>query len=151
MRVGDEKDPDEADTVGATTLRKEHVKITDDAIEFDFLGKDSVRWRETIKAVGQDEQFRLNLKEFTDKISPKDEIFTGITSRHVNMYFSGIVDGLSAKVFRTYLASTVVSKYLKNVGNISDKSPNRKDLSCKTCKPRGCKDVQSQTNDSKNF
>ncbi len=25
MRVGDEKDPDEADTVGATTLRKEHV------------------------------------------------------------------------------------------------------------------------------
>ena len=29
MRVGDEKDPDEADTVGATTLRKEHIKITD--------------------------------------------------------------------------------------------------------------------------
>jgi len=28
MRVGDEKDPDEADTVGATTLRKEHIKIT---------------------------------------------------------------------------------------------------------------------------
>ena len=25
MRVGDEKDPDEADTVGATTLRKEHI------------------------------------------------------------------------------------------------------------------------------
>jgi len=32
MRVGDEKDPDEADTVGATTLRKEHIKITSDAI-----------------------------------------------------------------------------------------------------------------------
>ena len=31
-----------------------------------------------------------------------------------------------AKVFRTYLASTVVSKYLKNVGNISDKSPIEK-------------------------
>ena len=27
MRVGDEKDPDEADTVGAITLRAEHVKI----------------------------------------------------------------------------------------------------------------------------
>ena len=26
MRVGDEKDEDEADTVGATTLRVEHVK-----------------------------------------------------------------------------------------------------------------------------
>ena len=65
-RVGDEKDPDEADTVGATTLRKEHVKITS-AIEFDFLGKDSVRWRETVKAVGHDEQFRLNLKNLRDK------------------------------------------------------------------------------------
>ena len=31
-----------------------------------------------------------------------------------------------SKVFRTYLASTVVSKYLKNVGNISDKSPIEK-------------------------
>ena len=39
MRVGDEKDPDEADTVGATTLRKEHIKITTNTIEFDFLGK----------------------------------------------------------------------------------------------------------------
>jgi len=38
MRVGDEKDPDEADTVGATTLRVEHVKITDKTIELDCLG-----------------------------------------------------------------------------------------------------------------
>ena len=52
MRVGDEKDPDEADTVGATTLRKEHIKLTENAIEFDFLGKDGVRWRETIPAEG---------------------------------------------------------------------------------------------------
>jgi len=42
MRVGDEKDPDEADTVGATTLRKEHIKLSGNTIEFDFLGKDSV-------------------------------------------------------------------------------------------------------------
>jgi DNA topoisomerase-1 len=37
MRVGDEKDPEEADTVGATTLRKEHINLTPDAIEFDFF------------------------------------------------------------------------------------------------------------------
>ena len=42
MRVGDEKDPDEADTVGAITLRKEHIKIEGDTLHFDFLGKDSV-------------------------------------------------------------------------------------------------------------
>ena len=44
MRVGDEKDPDEADTVGAITLRAEHIKIEGDILHFDFLGKDSVRW-----------------------------------------------------------------------------------------------------------
>jgi len=54
MRVGDEKDPEEADTVGATTLRKEHIKLTGKAIEFDFLGKDCVRWQETVPAEGQD-------------------------------------------------------------------------------------------------
>ena len=54
MRVGDEKDPEEADTVGATTLRKEHIKLTGDTIEFDFLGKDSVRWQETVQAKGHD-------------------------------------------------------------------------------------------------
>ncbi|MDI1495230.1 MAG: DNA topoisomerase I B [Cenarchaeum symbiont of Oopsacas minuta] len=126
MRVGDEKDPDEADTVGATTLRKEHVKIMPDAIKFDFLGKDSVRWRETIKVEGRDKQFHTNLKELTDKISLKDEIFGDITSRHVNAYFSSIVDGLSAKVFRTYLASTVVTKYLKKIDDISKKTPIEK-------------------------
>ena len=50
MRVGDEKDPDEADTVGAITLRKEHIKIVGDTLHFDFLGKDSVRWVKEYKA-----------------------------------------------------------------------------------------------------
>ena len=126
MRVGDEKDPDEADTVGATTLRKEHIKITSDAIEFDFLGKDSVRWQETVKAVGDDKQFQENLKKLIEKKKPSDEIFHNITSRDVNKYFSGIVKGLTAKVFRTYQATTVVKNYLKEHDNMKGKSDNEK-------------------------
>ncbi|AFS81358.1 2-alkenal reductase [Candidatus Nitrosopumilus koreensis AR1] len=126
MRVGDEKDPEEADTVGATTLRKEHIKITSDAIEFDFLGKDSVRWQETVKAEGQDKQFQENLKKLVEKKKPKDEIFHDITSRHVNAYYSSIVKGLTAKVFRTYLATTVVKDYLKEHDNMKGKSDNEK-------------------------
>ncbi len=126
MRVGDEKDPDEADTVGATTLRKEHVTITKDAIEFDFLGKDSVRWKEKMSIIGHDKQFRDNLKKLIQSKKPSDEIFDSITSRHVNAYYSSIVKGLSAKVFRTYLATTVVKKYLKEHDNIKSKSPNTK-------------------------
>jgi len=126
MRVGDEKDPDEADTVGATTLRKEHIKLTENAIEFDFLGKDSVRWKETIPAEGYDKQFYNNLKEFIINKKEDEEIFDGITSRHVNAYYSTIVKGLSAKVFRTYLASSVVSKYLRSHDDIKSKSDMKK-------------------------
>ena len=126
MRVGDEKDPDEADTVGATTLRKEHIKITAKTIEFDFLGKDSVRWQETVVAEGHDKQFHENIKKIIEKKKPKDEIFEDITSRHVNQYYSGIVKGLTAKVFRTYLATAVVRKYLVEHDNIKGKTANEK-------------------------
>ena len=126
MRVGDEKDPEEADTVGATTLRKEHIKLNNNSIEFDFLGKDSVRWKETIPAEGQDKQFYDNLKEFISNKKENEEIFDGITSRHVNAYYSTIVKGLSAKVFRTYLASSVVSKYLRNHDDIKSESDMKK-------------------------
>ena len=126
MRVGDEKDPDEADTVGATTLRKEHIKLDNNSIEFDFLGKDSVRWKETIPAEGQDKQFYDNLKEFISNKKENEEIFDGITSRHVNAYYSTIVKGLSAKVFRTYLASSIVSKYLRSHDDIKSESNMKK-------------------------
>ena len=126
MRVGDEKDPEEADTVGATTLRKEHVKLNGDSIEFDFLGKDSVRWQETVPAIGHDKQFHDNLKELVSKKKDSDEIFDEITSRHVNLYYSGVVKGLTAKVFRTYLASSVVTKYLRENGDIKKSTPAEK-------------------------
>ena len=126
MRVGDEKDPEEADTVGATTLRKEHINITPDAIEFDFLGKDSVRWQETVPAKGHDEQFHENLKNIIQNKKPKDDIFDGITSRHVNVYYSSIVPGLTAKVFRTYLATNVVKNYLKDHDSLKGKTANEK-------------------------
>ena len=126
MRVGDEKDPDEADTVGATTLRKEHIKLTNNAIEFDFLGKDCVRWKETIPAEGQDKQFYDNLKEFVSNKKESEEIFDSITSRHVNAYYSTIVKGLSAKVFRTYLASSVVTKYLRECENVASETKMKK-------------------------
>ncbi len=126
MRVGDEKDPEEADTVGATTLRKEHIKITPSSIEFDFLGKDSVRWQETIPAEGYDKQFQKNLQEFLTEKKPKDDVFEEITSRHVNSYLGTIVKGLTAKVFRTYLSTKVVKEYLKKHDDVKDKSENEK-------------------------
>jgi len=45
LRVGNEKSEDEADTVGCCSLRVEHINMKEGFIvEFDFLGKDSMRY-----------------------------------------------------------------------------------------------------------
>ena len=126
MRVGDEKGEDEADTVGATTLRREHVKTTADAVHLDFLGKDSVRWRETIAATGDDARFRDNMERIVADKAPKDQLFDGINSSRVNAYYSQIVPGLSAKVFRTYLASQVVAEYLRGHDDLAGETAHKK-------------------------
>ena len=62
MRVGDEKDPDEADTVGAITLRDEHINIEGDKVTFDFLGKDIVRWVKTVQGTSRSHQKPLRIQ-----------------------------------------------------------------------------------------
>jgi len=115
MRVGDEKDEDEADTVGASTLRVEHIKFNPDNIEFDFLGKDSVRWEKKIMFSDAGSAFIKNMKEFTQNKKPTELVFHNIDSRHVNEFFSKCSKGLTAKVFRTYHATNTLADYLKNV------------------------------------
>jgi len=109
IRVGDEKDPDEADTIGASTLRPEHVCFNGDGtVTFDFLGKDSVR--HTMKAELPPKVLE-NLREF--KSIAKSSLFEGVDSNHVSEFLDEVVKGLSAKVFRTYYATQAVEKNLK--------------------------------------
>src|SRR5437667_7238213 len=112
MRVGDEKEEDEADTVGASTLRVEHLKFLPKAIEFDFLGKDSVRWEKTLELDGTDSPIRRNLQEFSSGKKPEDLVFDGITSEGVNRFLGKGMRGLTAKVFRTHHATETVQTYL---------------------------------------
>lgn len=109
LRVGDEKDPDEADTVGATTLRPEHVRFDAKGMTtFDFLGKDAVRW---VKQVSLPDAVVNNLREFIN--DSKSTIFEGVSGDKVTDFLSEIMPGLSAKVFRTFHASNVVDESLK--------------------------------------
>ena len=102
MRVGDEKDEDEADTVGASTLRVEHVNLRGDEANFDFLGKDSVAWSKSEKVPPS---VARNLREFTEGKKPEEEIFHNVNSGMVNQFLSTIVPGATAKVFRTHHAT----------------------------------------------
>jgi len=109
MRVGDEKDEDEADTVGASTLRVEHVKLKGNLAEFKFLGKDSVAWHKS-------EELPLsvvrNLSEFISGKKPDEDIFHNVSSSAVNQFLSSVVRGATAKVFRTYHATARAKEVL---------------------------------------
>ena len=104
IRVGDEKDPDEADTVGASTLRKEHITINGDGtVSFNFLGKDSVPHIFTTKLP---DNVIANLEEFSKNTD--SSLFDGVGSTQVSEFLDEVMTGLSAKVFRTLYASDAV-------------------------------------------
>jgi DNA topoisomerase-1 len=130
MRVGDEKDPDEADTVGASTLRVEHIRFPSHqgikSIEFNFLGKDSVPWQKSLEINSRDtEALYLNMELFMKGKKPNEQIFDGITSAKVNSFLRTIdqknVPGLTAKVFRTYIATQIVKEALARPPILVDK------------------------------
>lgn len=122
MRVGDEKDPEEADTVGASTLRVEHITFKEDKdgrklIEFNFLGKDSVPWQKIVKVTSEDTiGLYNNLKTLMQGRERTSQIFEGITSSKVNAFLRSIdsknLPGLTAKVFRTFVTTNVVRETL---------------------------------------
>jgi len=102
MRVGDEHEADEANTVGATTLRKEHMKIEGNKL---FL----VRWEKELLLPNE---VKSNLIEFLQK--SKSEVFDGINSNHVSKFLSEILEGCTAKVFRTYAACKTFRTFLES-------------------------------------
>ena len=121
FRVGDEKDEDEADTVGASTLRPEHITFNGDGtVTFDFLGKDSVRHNLCVEVP---QQVIDNLKEFSSDIDKP--LFEEVDSKHVSVFLDEVKEGLSAKVFRTHYASTAVETKL-NRTKVSPEDPEYK-------------------------
>ncbi|KAH9809408.1 hypothetical protein DFH28DRAFT_989866 [Melampsora americana] len=112
LRAGNEKGDDEADTVGCCSLRYEHLTLEPPStVTFDFLGKDSIRFFNTVQV---DEAVFRNLKIF--KKEPKtigDMIFDRLTTASLNKHLSDYMPGLTAKVFRTYNASFTFERELE--------------------------------------
>jgi len=113
LRVGNEKGDDEADTVGVVSLRVEHIEnLENTQIKLDFLGKDSVRYVRTFTV---DEQVYKNLSDLKKDKNKNDDIFDKIKTNDLNEYLKTFMDGLTAKVFRTYNASNLFANELDNI------------------------------------
>ncbi|XWV25069.1 dna topoisomerase 1b [Tupanvirus deep ocean] len=118
LRVGNEKGEDEADTVGVTSLRVEHIELLGkNQIKLDFLGKDSVRYNRTVEV---SPQVYKNIQEFMQNKSSGDQLFDLINPNDINKYLQSFMKNLTAKVFRTYNASYLFQKELNRINKKFD-------------------------------
>jgi len=162
LRAGNEKDEEQADTVGCCSLRLEHIKLSVESVdedsmnssqqsvndnnnsingdsplkkvksessdnhntdqnassptrnkrymvEFDFLGKDSIRYQNKVQV---EKKVYKNISLFMEGKSPQDDLFDRLTTTSLNKYLNECMDGLTAKVFRTYNASKTLQDEL---------------------------------------
>lgn len=78
LRAGNEKDEDQADTVGCCSLRVEHITLHDEkdgkecVVAFDFLGKDSIRYYNEVPV---EKRVYKNLRLFMENKQPGDDLF----------------------------------------------------------------------------
>merc|ERR1712168_1224482 len=78
-------------------------------VEFDFLGKDSIRY---YNKVAVEKRVYKNLELFLQNKQAGDDIFDRLNTGVLNTHLSTLMDGLTAKVFRTYNASITLQEQL---------------------------------------
>ncbi|XP_049822944.1 DNA topoisomerase I, mitochondrial isoform X2 [Aethina tumida] len=123
LRAGNEKDEDQADTVGCCSLRVEHIELherKDDkeyVVVFDFLGKDSIRYYNEVPV---EKRVFKNLQLFIENKSPGDDLFDRLNTSIMNKHLNDLMEGLTAKVFRTYNASWTLQQQLDELTNPDD-------------------------------
>lgn len=111
LRAGNEKDDDEADTVGCCTLKVENVTLLPDSnkLQFDFLGKDSIRYFNTVEV---EQPVYEAIGQFRSKKKEGEDLFDKLDTSKLNAHLKELMPGLTAKVFRTYNASITLDEML---------------------------------------
>uniref|UniRef100_A0A672SXT0 DNA topoisomerase I n=1 Tax=Sinocyclocheilus grahami TaxID=75366 RepID=A0A672SXT0_SINGR len=119
LRAGNEKEEGEtADTVGCCSLRVEHLTLHQEmdgqeyVVEFDFLGKDSIRYYNKVPV---EKRVFKNLQLFMEDKEPEDDLFDRLNTSILNKHLQELMDGLTAKVFRTYNASITLQQQLNEL------------------------------------
>ncbi|PIN13662.1 DNA topoisomerase I [Handroanthus impetiginosus] len=122
LRAGNEKDDDEADTVGCCTLKVENVEpVPPNILKFDFLGKDSIRYQNEVEV--ETAVFRA-IQEFRRGKKGGDDLFDKLDTSKLNAHLKELMPGLTAKVFRTYNASITLDDMLSREtkgGDVAEK------------------------------
>jgi len=121
MRPGSEVYASEHGSYGIATLRRKHVTVKGDLIEFDFPGKSGVRQQRRLRDRQVARVIRATLK------LPGFNVFkfengngqpVSVTRQHINDYIKEVMgDSFSAKDFRTWAGTLVCACALARAGN----------------------------------
>ncbi len=121
MRPGSEVYASENGSYGIATLRRKHVSVKGELIEFDFPGKSGVRQRRELrdKQVARVIRATMKLPGYNVfKFVNGDGAPVKVTRRHVNDYIKEVMgSNFSAKDFRTWAGTLVCACALAREGN----------------------------------
>ncbi|XP_077982334.1 DNA topoisomerase I, mitochondrial-like [Glandiceps talaboti] len=124
LRAGNEKEEGEtADTVGCCSLRVEHITLYPEregkefVVGFDFLGKDSIRY---VNHIPVEKRVFKNLQLFMENKQEGDDLFDRLNTSILNKHLQELMEGLTAKVFRTYNASKTLQEQLDELTDPDD-------------------------------
>lgn len=122
LRAGNEKDDDEADTVGCCTLKVENVKpVPPNSLEFNFLGKDSIKYENKVEV---EIPVYKSIIQFQAGKRGSDDLFDQLDTSKLNAHLKELMPGLTAKVFRTFNASITLDEMLNRgtkEGDVAEK------------------------------
>ena len=121
MRPGSEVYASEHGSYGIATLRRKHVTVKGDLVQFDFPGKSGVRQQRQLRdrRVARVVRATLKLPGFNVfKYLNGDGVPVPITRRHINDYIKEVMgSNFSAKDFRTWAGTLVCACALARDGN----------------------------------
>lgn len=131
FRVGSERYQKENNTFGITTMRKSHVSVLDDTLEFEYRGKRSITQRNVV--VGKD------LVRFVSQLveTPGARLFRyledgkwqDVNSGDVNDYIEHIAQfPYTAKDFRTWGGTLRAATVLAELGSGKSKTERKKNV-----------------------
>jgi DNA topoisomerase-1 len=131
LRPGSQAYASENGSFGLATLRRKHVSVKRDVVEFDFPGKSGVRQVTQLKDARVSKVVRSLLKH------PSREVFkyrngngefVNVTRHHINDYIRNVMgESFSAKDFRTWAGTLVCACVLARSGtDLTEKPPVRK-------------------------
>jgi DNA topoisomerase I len=131
FRVGSEQYADEDSGIGLATIRKQHVRIEDDAIAFDYPGKGGARRRQVIEDPISIELVRTLKRRRggpAELLAYRDgRRWRGVRSDDINDYLKEYLDDqVSAKDFRTWNATVMAAVTLGTDGRDAGSKAARK-------------------------